>query len=643
MRKRTLQRVDALEKEERSRKLERQSSLATMCFFWRKIVLGYYAGGLRSDEDPGEAEARALNYESRNDYLEALFKGEKEINRRLKNAARRLFAQAGLDFDRTPPSALCDAFVRLVNHLPEPWLRWLESNLQEECRTVPIGTRPKIPGEFFGLQLQRSAGPTKGSRNSRVFTPSPQALFSASPQAILREESKACFWVFRRWIHPKMKCGWWQQEVADELQRFYRSWLNGERPKLVLMAPPQHGKTEQLKDFIAWVAGKQPDLKTIFATYSDELGVAVNKDLRRIMTSERYVAIFGHRLGDRGSGWLRNSNILEYVDHGGSFRNTTLEGQITGQGLDLGIVDDPIKGRGEASSKPVRDKTWHWFMDDFFTRFSDSAGLLMIMTRWHLDDPVGRFIERFPEAKILRYPAIAEEDEKNRRKDEVLFPEHKSLPFLMERRKAMSQASWESEYQQNPILVGGGMFPIEKFQIVPALNPSEIKRSVRYWDKAGTADGGAYTAGVLMHLLHDGRVAVGDVRRGQWSALEREKVIKSTAEMDKRAFPKYSIWVEQEPGSSGKESAEATIRMLAGFNVGPDRVTGKKEDRAQPYAAQVQAGNVLLLAGGWNRAFLDEHETFPVGKYQDQVDATAGAFNKVTTVSTYDSSFAWVG
>jgi len=159
--------------------------------------------------------------------------------------------------------------------------------------------------------------------------------------------------------------------------------------------------------------------------------------------------------------------VLEYVDHRGSFRNTTIEGQITGQGLDLGIVDDPIKGRGEASSKPVRDKTWHWFIDDFFTRFSDSAGLLMIMTRWHLDDPVGRFIECFPATKILRYPAVAEEDEKNRHKGEALFPEHKSLPFLMERRKAMSQASWESEYQQNPIPVGGGMFPIEKFQSSP--------------------------------------------------------------------------------------------------------------------------------------------------------------------------------
>jgi len=209
-------------------------------------------------------------------------------------------------------------------------------------------------------------------RKSRVFTRI-QAGLPAFPKDLLREESKASFWAFRRYIRPSMKCGWWQQEVANELQRFCCSLINGRRPKLVFMAPPQHGKTEQVKDFIAWTAGKWPELKTIFASYSEELGLAANMDLQRIMTSERYVSVFGHRLGNSGSPWLRNSSVLEYVGHSGSFRNTTIGGQITGQGLDIGIVDDPIKGRSEANSRPVRDKTWDWFTDDFFTRFSGQA------------------------------------------------------------------------------------------------------------------------------------------------------------------------------------------------------------------------------------------------------------------------------
>jgi hypothetical protein len=127
-----------------------------------------------------------------------------------------------------------------------------------------------------------------------------------------------------RYTRPRMKVGWWQYNVATELQRFYRSWIKGERPKLGLMAPPQHGKTEQITDFIAWVVGKRPELKTIFASYSDELGVDVNKALQRIMTSDRYVAIFGYRLGESGSRWVRNTNTLEYPNLGGSFYNTTV-------------------------------------------------------------------------------------------------------------------------------------------------------------------------------------------------------------------------------------------------------------------------------------------------------------------------------
>jgi predicted phage terminase large subunit-like protein len=648
MRKRILSRVDVLENEERSRKLDQQSSVATISFFCRKIVLASYVGGLKlDDEDPGEAEARALNYDSRKDYLEALLKGEKqEINRRFRNAARRLFVQAGLNFDRSRPSALFESFVWLVNQLPEPWLSWLQSNLKEGCHSAAFGTRSNIALEFSRLLPQRSARATKLSRNSRVFTQISQALFSPVVEDLLREERKACFWAFRRYIRPRMTCGWWQHELADELQRFYRSLINGERPKLVLMAPPQHGKTEQVTDFLAWIAGKRPDLKTIFVSYSDELGVKVNRDLQRIMTSERYVALFGHRLGDCGSRWLRNSNVLEYVNHRGSFRNTTVEGQITGQGLDIGAVDDPIKGRAEASSKAVRDKIWDWFTDDFFTRFSDSAGLLMIMTRWHPDDPIGRFTERFPDARILRYPAIAEEDEKNRCKGEALFPEHKSLPFLIERRRMMTQAGWESEYQQNPIVMGGGIFPIDKLDIILSIDRKKIRASVRYVDKAATKDGGAYSAMVLMHRTHDNQYIVEDVVRGQWSALEREQRLRQAAETDRALCPAgYKIWVEQEPGSGGKESAENTIRNLAGFSVQADRVSGQgsKETRAEPFAAQVQGGNVALKAAAWNRDFMDELESFPSGKFKDQVDAASGAFNKLALTSNYNWSGSWIG
>jgi predicted phage terminase large subunit-like protein len=165
-----------------------------------------------------------------------------------------------------------------------------------------------------------------------------------------------------------------------------------------------------------------------------------------------------------------------------------------------------------------------------------------------------------------------------------------------------------------------------------------ILKSVRYWDKAGSKDAGAYTAGVLMHRMKDGRFVIEHVARGQWSALEREQQIKYWAEHDKgmlRHTP-YEIGVEQEPGSGGKESAEATLRMLAGYRCFADKVTGSKEIRAEPLAAQVQAGNVFLVAGAWHSAFLDECESFPNGKFKDQVDAAAGAFARLTGKPAYN-------
>jgi hypothetical protein len=184
MRNRTLSRVGVLENEERSRKLEQQSSAATISFFYRKIVLAYHLGGLKpNDEDPSEAEARALNYGSRNDYLEALFNREREeIDRRFKDAARRLFRQVGLNLDRSPPSALIDAFVRLVNQLPQPWPQWLQSNLQEACCSAPIGNTSNRPLEVLSLQLQQLPRATNLSRKSRVFTQICQPLFSPIPE-----------------------------------------------------------------------------------------------------------------------------------------------------------------------------------------------------------------------------------------------------------------------------------------------------------------------------------------------------------------------------------------------------------------------------------------------------------------------------
>lgn len=444
------------------------------------------------------------------------------------------------------------------------------------------------------------------------------------------EKARRDFRAYRRLINPGLKDGWFRQEAEKALQDWWEKFRAGLRPVLLLSTPPQHGKSILIIDFISWVAGQDPSLRQIFGSYSDRLGVRANLRLQRIFDSEIYRKIFpGTRISGPGSavaGHLRNREVLEFIDKGGFFRNVTVGGSITGDSADIGYIDDPIKGREEANSETMREKVWQWYTDDFGTRFSDHAGLILIMTRWSTDDIAARIIENDPTAEVLNFPAIAEHDEEHRKEGEPLFPELKSLAFLLGKKRLMRQASWKSLYQGSPIIDEGEMFHPDLIKIVKYL-PTNITQRVRYWDKAGTDGGGAFSAGAQLALAEDNRVFIVDMRRAQVSAGRREQLIRQTADLDGQ---EVHVWTEQEPGSGGKESAENTIKNLAGYTARAEPVTGSKVVRAEPLAAYIDAGNVYMLEAPWNKELIDEMRLFPNGKYKDQVDACSGAFNKLT-------------
>ena len=114
---------------------------------------------------------------------------------------------------------------------------------------------------------------------------------------------------------------WWPQEVSEKLQQFYQDLKDGKRPKVAIMAPPQHGKSTPATDFITWVAGKDPNLKTIVASFSDQLGERTNKEVQRILRSDAYIKIFGRTRLDL-PGWSTNTSLIEFGDFKGSFRTT---------------------------------------------------------------------------------------------------------------------------------------------------------------------------------------------------------------------------------------------------------------------------------------------------------------------------------
>jgi len=439
----------------------------------------------------------------------------------------------------------------------------------------------------------------------------------ADQQALIRASRTAASPEFGTWLREVTPFYTWSVPHLVHIRMQLDRVTSGEVDRLMLFLPPRHGKTELVTvRYPVWRMECNPAETVIVGAYNKLLAGSFSRKARRI-AQER----------------LDLDDDRQAVDEwqtvqGGIFRAAGVGSGVTGTGAGLIVIDDPVKSREEANSPAYRERVWNWYRDDLYTRLEPGGAIILIMTRWHEDDLAGRILasEDTPNWTVVKLPALAEEnDPLGRQPGAALWPARFDETDLERSRTVLGTQSFTALYQQRPTALEGGLFKRSWFEIVNTA-PAQIRR-LRYWDKAGTDLDGDYTAGVLMAMDGDGLYCVADVVRGQWSALERERVIRQTAEMDGRNVP---IWLEQEPGSGGKESAQATIRSLAGWPVRAERVTGDKLSRAQPFAAQAEARNIKLVRGPWNAAYLDELTMFPNGRHDDQVDASSGAFAKLS-------------
>jgi predicted phage terminase large subunit-like protein len=449
-------------------------------------------------------------------------------------------------------------------------------------------------------------------------------------EELAAKEAKENFWVYRQFINPNLKLSWFQKEIAYALMQFYQDYKAGKRPKLIIEAPPQHGKSVQVIEFISWLAGHDSKAKTIYTSFSERLGIRANLRLQRIFDSPKYKHVFTTHLNTSNvvaiSGqYLRNREILEYVDSEGYFRNTTIRGSITGESLDIGIIDDPLKGREEAQSATIREKTWDWLTDDFLTRFSDDGALLIIGTRWHIDDPIGRLRDLHKDIQVLSYKAIAEEDEKNRSKGDALFPSHKSIEFLLERKKLMSSLSWESLYQSNPIINTGTLFKQSDFkyykesEIFIYLGEEAIRKTdLRIYqtiDPAGTVSQTADDFACITFAIHANNIIVLDTFNEQALTTTHDDIMTS---LRNKWNPIYQAVEKKIFGLNIIQNAASR-----GIPVMPLTADGNKIYRAEPLQVHFKNGLVWFKNGfsTLEKQLLE----FPNGKHDDLVDCLAYA------------------
>lgn len=217
-------------------------------------------------------------------------------------------------------------------------------------------------------------------------------------------------------------------------------------------------------------------------------------------------------------------------------------------------------------------------------------------------------------------------------------------PGYLANLKALSLIERERLLNGNwKIKAGAGLF-FKRTQLGEILEkvPSDVVQWVRCWDLAATEkeDNGdpAYTAGVLMGKRKNGRYVVADVINKQMSASDVRKTIKLTAQADRAAYKRVRIRLPKDPGQAGKEQAESYIKFLSGFDVTAVAESGSKEARAEPMAAQWQAGNFDIVYGPWNEEYLIQLENFPEGKFKDMVDASANGFAEIEIRTQFNLS-----
>lgn len=403
--------------------------------------------------------------------------------------------------------------------------------------------------------------------------------------------------------------------------------------RIIISAPPRHGKTELVAKWTpVWFLENFPKKNVILTGYGADLVEQSGRWVRDTIRENE--GILKAKVRPDVS---KVSAFLTETD--GYMFSVGLGGAITGRGAHVLLIDDYIKEIKEALSPAHRDYIWNWFVTTAMTRLEPGASVIIIATRWHSDDLIGRILKNYPgKWENICLPAFApEHDLIGRPVGTPLFPERYGVSELQDQQELLGSVFFHALYQQGPVDEILKFTNPDWLKGVSAL-PADDFKWARIWDLAATEDGGDYTCGTLCgHSKSTGAFVVANVLRKQLSPGDIEDLVRNTAASD---GIDTTIGIEQEPGSSGKSLVKHyQTTVLPDYKVVAVPATKAKLVRAQPFLAAAEAGKVYLYdeslyspsqfpdAMKWHDTFRKEFESFPVGENDDQVDTAAAGYN----------------
>lgn len=434
----------------------------------------------------------------------------------------------------------------------------------------------------------------------------------------------------------------------------------GKIDRLLIAAPPGHGKSWLgSHHFPGWILGQDPTCNVIAVSHTDELAAGWGRKVRNLVMSAEHQRLFPTSIVSEDNRAGGRWGLTE----GGEYFAVGVGGAVIGRRADWVVIDDPLRGAEDAESETVRKNMWLWFTSDLITRLRPNAKIILIATRWHLEDLTGRLLEESRSGRGDRWetvvlPAIANDrDPLNRAPGEALWPESYPVTALERIKSLESSRQWEALYQQNPVPESGGIIDRTWFKTWKQPAPPKLDFVLQSWDTALTAkDTSSYSACLTFGVFTDKETGVKNLillsawrGRLEWPELRRmvARMARDYLDQDLRNPITYSNEgkrPDRRPDTiliEAKASGHILILDLLRANItatpfNPDKF-GDKIQRVRLATDIIENGRLWLpgqppgfsTLRWWAEQFAHQCSLFPATETRDYVDCMTQAILRI--------------
>lgn len=434
---------------------------------------------------------------------------------------------------------------------------------------------------------------------------------------------------FVRWHNAKYKPGWFHVELCRKLEQFSRDVTAGKSPRLIIEAPPRHGKSEIVsRAFPVWHLARNPTHEVVVGSYSQTLANKMSRDARqRRDRSLTRMPQLARGVTDGVEEWR--------LAAGGCFTAVGAGSGITGSGAHVFIIDDPFKDRKEADSQLIRENRWDWYTEAAYTRLAPGGGILVMATRWHDDDLTGRLLKEQEQGgdawEVVSYPAIATEDEAHRRQGEALHEARWPLSRLMQIKGVLSPRGWGALYQQSPQIEGGAIidpaWTLNRYRFHPQ-DPSFPGETHPRWDEVFVSVDATFkdtkdsdTVSITVWGRKGARLYLLDrVCHQMGFTLTRQRIRDVVHKWRTGSSPFVILIEDKANGPAIVDTLREEFPGVVPFDPTP---FGSKIARCELASTRWEAGDIWLpdpSIAPWISDYVQTMTQFPAVKYDDDVD-----------------------